>query len=137
MSLLNLPNEVFLCTSGYLETDRDINAFSRINRRLHEVLDTYLYHHNLQRSGGSGLWWAAQKGQVVTAGKFLEGGAEVDAKDPDWKLTPLYYAAENGHEAVVQLLLEKGAVVVVKEHYGSTSLSAAAMNGMRWSPRYC
>ena len=44
--------------------------------------------------------------------------------------TPLSYAAENGHEAVVKLLLEKGAELETKDlHYGRTPLLYAARNG--------
>ena len=37
--------------------------------------------------------------------------------------TPLSWAAENGHETVVKLLLEKGAEPESKDNYGRTSLS--------------
>jgi ankyrin repeat protein len=40
--------------------------------------------------------------------------------------TPLSYAEEYGHEAVVKLLLEKGAELESKSDYGQTPLSYAA-----------
>ena len=43
--------------------------------------------------------------------------------------TPLWRAAEKGHEAVVKLLLEKGADVESKDKYGRTPLWRAAAHG--------
>jgi len=40
---------------------------------------------------------------------LLEKGAELGTKDEDNGRTPLLWAEENGPEAVVKLLLEKGA----------------------------
>ncbi|KAK3934350.1 hypothetical protein QBC46DRAFT_359079 [Diplogelasinospora grovesii] len=54
--------------------------------------------------------------------------ADVEAKDEDgWTL--LLWAAKNGHEAVVQQLLEKGADVEAKDNYSRTPLSYAAAAG--------
>jgi ankyrin repeat protein len=43
--------------------------------------------------------------------------------------TALWGAARNGHEAVVQLLLDKGAAVDSTGRYGGTALGGAATNG--------
>ncbi|MBE3041637.1 ankyrin repeat domain-containing protein, partial [Candidatus Bathyarchaeota archaeon] len=53
----------------------------------------------------------------------------VNAKDNDYRRTPLLWAAENGHEAIVKLLLEKSADVELKDYYGQTPLLGAAGNG--------
>jgi ankyrin repeat protein len=41
---------------------------------------------------------------------LLEKGANIEAKHWLYRVTPLIYAAEKRHEAIVRLLLEKGAV---------------------------
>ena len=47
----------------------------------------------------------------------------------NWGQTPLSYAAEKGHWAVVKLQLEKGAELESKDNWGQTPLSYAAENG--------
>jgi ankyrin repeat protein len=49
-------------------------------------------------------------------------------KDDDgW--TPLFFGASSGHEAIVQLLLQKGADLESKDETGGTPLFQAAENG--------
>jgi ankyrin repeat protein len=59
---------------------------------------------------------------------LLEEGVELETKDNNG-LTPLSYAAAQGHEATVKLLLEKGAELDSKDKYGRTPLSLAAEMG--------
>lgn len=47
MPLLDLMNELLLLIAENLESERDVNHFSQTNGRLHDVLNTYLYRHNL------------------------------------------------------------------------------------------
>ena len=50
-------------------------------------------------------------------------------KDSQYSQTALLWAAEEGHEAVVKLLLEKGAEIEAKDQYGQTALSWATTQG--------
>jgi hypothetical protein len=77
----------------------------------------------------TGLHLAAYFGLKEAMITLLENGHDLNSKD-SYGRTPLSYAAENGHEAVVKLLLEKGAELETKDKdYGQTPLSWAAENG--------
>ena len=56
---------------------------------------------------------------------------DVDSKSGRYNETPLSLARENGHEAVVKLLLDTGKVEVNSKHgrYKQTPLSLAAEKG--------
>ncbi|KXX74246.1 Vegetative incompatibility protein HET-E-1, partial [Madurella mycetomatis] len=60
-------------------------------------------------------------------GKFA---VDINTRDDEWGRTPLSWAAENGHEAVVRLLLDTGKVDIdTRDNMGQTPLSWAARNG--------
>ncbi|EFX03641.1 ankyrin repeat protein [Grosmannia clavigera kw1407] len=61
--------------------------------------------------------------------KCLLSSADVETKDTEYGQTPLSWAAKNGHEAVVQRLLEHGADVKTKDNKGRTPLSWVALHG--------
>jgi ankyrin repeat protein len=66
-------------------------------------------------------------GEVMVV--LLKGRYDLDSKD-SYGRTPLSYAAEKGHEAVMKLLVEKGAELETKsDYYGRTPLSYAAEDG--------
>src|SRR5436190_9450330 len=131
MPLLALPNEILLSIAHHLELERDINAFTRINRRLYYLVNTYLYRCNVQRGGNSALFWAATHGQEVTARNSLDQGADVKAtRYLDRVCTPLLLAAERGHEAVMLLLVgHKDVDVNVADDNGQTPLLFATKKG--------
>jgi ankyrin repeat protein/serine/threonine protein kinase len=55
---------------------------------------------------------------------------DINPRDLSREATPLSWAAENGHEPVIRLLLESGKVDVnIKNHNSQTPLSSAAENG--------
>ena len=59
--------------------------------------------------------------------KLLKKGTELDSKDNIYGRTPLSWAAENGYEAVVKLLLEMGADLDSKDIGGRAPLPWAAV----------
>ncbi|KAK0703024.1 hypothetical protein B0T26DRAFT_744167 [Lasiosphaeria miniovina] len=76
----------------------------------------------------SGFHLAAYFGVQDAVYGLLQHWNSIDEKD-SYGQTPLSWAAENGHEAVVQQLLAKGAIVETKDDYGQTPLLWAAENG--------
>jgi ankyrin repeat protein len=86
----------------------------------------YMNSQNIPREI-TGLHLAAYFG-VYEAVQFLIGSNSPDPKD-SYGQTPLFYAIKNGHEAVVQLLLDKGAKLETKDQYGQTPLLCAINNG--------
>ncbi|KAL7948570.1 hypothetical protein V8C42DRAFT_254682 [Trichoderma barbatum] len=76
----------------------------------------------------TGLHLAAYFGVNHAAEILLERGMSPDLRD-SYGLTPLSYAAANGHEIVVWWLLERGADVKIKDNSSHTPLSYAAANG--------
>ncbi|RYP27107.1 hypothetical protein DL767_007804 [Monosporascus sp. MG133] len=108
--------------------ERDINAFAQANRRLYRLLNTYLYHYNIRRSGSSALLWAAQHGQEATAQKLLGQRADDQATNGCYWI-PLCMAAERGHKGIVKLLLDKGADVNAQGGQYGNALQAASYTG--------
>ena len=99
------------------------------------LLDNNLVSCTL-RSQNSLLWKPNATGLHLTAGFGLLYLSEklscltinLNSKDSAQR-TPLSWAAENGHEAVVKLLLAKSADIEAKSGFGQTPLSKAARNG--------
>jgi ankyrin repeat protein len=79
-------------------------------------------------SGRTGLFHAAQEGQLFKFAFLLDEECRVDQTGPDAQ-TLLYAAAENGHYESVRLLLGRGADVERASSDGRTPLFVAAEKG--------
>ncbi|KAL2215985.1 ankyrin repeat-containing domain protein [Thermoascus aurantiacus ATCC 26904] len=81
-SPLDLPNELLLCLADAIPSESDLNALTRTNRRLHALINGYLYRRNAQhrQSGTLALRWAAIRNRERTALLSLAAGADIEAK---------------------------------------------------------
>ncbi|EPS34736.1 hypothetical protein POX_a00294 [Penicillium oxalicum] len=129
MDLLCLPNELLLSIASHLAWQRDIHRFAQTNSRIYNLLDRYLYKYNVERDHSSALLWGAEHGREATVRKALMEGANIHARS-EGNRTPLSWAAANGHEAIVTLLLsQKGIYPDLPTYGGETPLVLAAWHG--------
>jgi ankyrin repeat protein len=71
------------------------------------------------------IWEAAEQGDIKAAQQYLDGGADVNAKDGNGR-TPLHWVET---KEVAELLIAEGADVHAKDEWGFTPLREAAANG--------
>lgn len=121
---LSLSNELIYLIAQDL-TITDICALLRAKRYLSWLLLPTLHKRALKvklKNGMTVLHWASRNGYLSLARGLLECGAKID-EEHSWihrtkvissKTTALHYAADSADDAIVELLLEKGADVNLK-----------------------
>ncbi|KAI7204219.1 hypothetical protein KC316_g1793 [Hortaea werneckii] len=106
---------------GSTEDDRVTDAALSFLRN-----EKYATNHT---EGIQGLHLIGRFGTSALAIRLLEAGFPAECRDSRG-MTPLSYAAQYGHKAVVRLLLDTKQVKVdSKDHYGQTPLSQAVDGG--------
>ena len=79
--------------------------------------------------GMTALHWAARHGDLRTARRLLEAGADVEAATRLGRHTPLHVASRAGHAPVVAALLEHRADAEARTSAGAAPLHFAAQSG--------
>jgi ankyrin repeat protein len=80
-------------------------------------------------SGETPLMTCARVGSLDAVGKLLAAGAAVNTKEPWQGQNALMWAASQGHPAIMQALIAKGADVKAASKNGFTALHFAARQG--------
>lgn len=72
---------------------------------------------------------AAKTGRVKEVARLLKAGANMQASDKEYGMTPLMWACHSNHPHVVQVLLDRGADVNARHGNPQTPLMKAAREG--------
>ena len=80
-------------------------------------------------AGSTPLHDAALGGNRATVEMLLAHGAEIEARDSESKVTPLYYAVQMERAEAAEALLRKGARTDVRNARGVSMLRMARENG--------
>ena len=128
MAFLKLPNELIIEIGEYCDEERDIYILIRVNRRFYHLFHDRLYRINMQHGRSSAIFWAVKRCRESTARTFLHLGGDVNVQAIH-DMTPLHLAAEQGHLAMVKLLLEVGADPDAKAQESRTPVYAALTMG--------
>lgn len=128
MSLLNFPNEILFLIAKTLGA-KDLSSLHRTNSFFATLTTPLLKKILVQdKDGLPVLCWAAGKGYLGWCSLLLQKGHDVNITSAGKELTPLHLAAGSGHESVIELLLERGALVDALDTNGETPLHHAARN---------
>src|SRR5947207_13511575 len=111
---------------GLLENEAKVSACSQAMTAFGSYPD---YSQRVPGLRMTGVHLAAYFGLKEAMVALLKNGHDIDGKDI-YCQTALSWAAQNGHEAVVKLLLEKGAKLELKDSsYGQTALLWEVVKG--------
>ncbi|KAJ6009866.1 hypothetical protein N7522_004882 [Penicillium canescens] len=126
-SFVDTPGEIILGVAEHLSL-MDLNSLVQLAQRFHELLSKQLYSRAatfIRSDGKTPLIWAAERGRVRSMQKLLD-------QDPDpAKLIngkgAVHYAATEGHEEAVELLLKAGVPVSMPDEILRTPLNLATL----------
>ncbi|KFY47167.1 hypothetical protein V495_02075 [Pseudogymnoascus sp. VKM F-4514 (FW-929)] len=99
MQLLNLPDELLLDIGSRIRSQSDLNALSRANRYLDNLLNPELYHRDALTK--KSMLWAAEMGRPETLKQAQSFGIVSDLDTGRL----LHLAAANGRVSILEYLL--------------------------------
>lgn len=111
----------------FLNLQDNVEAASQVLHAVKRFPEDLGYSQAVPRDV-KGLHLAAYFGATDLVNSLLEGGLDPDPRD-SYGRTPLWYACQSGHKAVVVLLLENRADVAARDRNDCTPLLNAAKMG--------
>ncbi len=81
----------------------------------------------------SALLWACEYARASVVEFLLQRGVDVEVQGEN-RMTPIHLAALSGSLETVQLLIERGASLEVRNTWGGTVLNSALYGAMNWDP---
>ena len=79
---------------------------------------------------------ALTRGDYEAAQKSIEQGADIEAKDPGTGASVLHFAVMKGRQALIELLVARGADINSRTKNGTTPLHTAALYGQAEAVEY-
>ncbi len=79
----------------------------------------------LNNSFADKLHIAARDGNITKVKSFIAQGENINAQNNKPRYTPLHWAVQHGHIAIIRLLINSGADIAIKSKSGKTALSIA------------
>lgn len=79
MHFSDLPDDIYFAIAEQLGEESDINVLSRSSRRLHQILNSFLYQYNIRYYNGWGMCRAIHMNCEAALLKFIAHGADVRA----------------------------------------------------------
>ncbi|OKP09936.1 hypothetical protein PENSUB_4648 [Penicillium subrubescens] len=123
MGLLKLPYELLFEIIEHLEYGWDLTAFGVVNRRLHGLVNTYIYHEKLPGCNNDVLEWIVEKGNEDVLAQCLKANILTYVDRPIASGT-LQKAIILGRDRIFQRVIENGG----RDRDGEIRIG-------QWSPR--
>ncbi|KAJ5620182.1 hypothetical protein N7510_004166 [Penicillium lagena] len=111
-----------------LATLKTLYDIARTSRTVWNTVSSRVYGHDVQCLRSSALVWAATTGNMLTVKSSLAQGGNPRTTNHHLQ-PPLWLAARNGHEEVVEILLNYGADIEIRSPTGLTPLAVASREG--------
>ncbi|CAL5870892.1 uncharacterized protein PFLUO_LOCUS5133 [Penicillium psychrofluorescens] len=105
--LLDLPLELLLEITQLLEYGWDLTAFGVANRRLSEIVNTYLYQQILPKCSNAVLQWIVERGNDDAFARCLKADILAYVDRPITR-TALQRAICYGHDQIVERFIKNG-----------------------------